>query len=128
MTGIFFPGDVVVLIITTICYFLCPKFILGERPEYVSFFLLFFSVYSLIVLIILNSMGTPIEKLKDIQTLYFVCMPLFMLIAHVTYPFRKVKRNRVFTFLLLIPSLIVYGFAIIAFTLHYFAAESMSPM
>ncbi len=116
IVGVFFPFDVLAVWFITICYLLCPKFIIERKNEYLKFFLLFLSAYFLLFLIVRFLLGIfqdyniPEKSPRSFLLFLFAmgfCPAMF--IANLIYPFKTVKRSQHLSFFLFLFSLCCIG-------------------
>jgi hypothetical protein len=116
MVGIFFVFDILVVWFITACYLLCPKSIVGNKNEYVKFFLIFLSIYFFIIQAVaffrqdMVNFAISGEDPRDFLMFLFImgfCPALF--IANLVYPFKTVKRSRHLSFFTFLISLCSIG-------------------
>ncbi|MDR2473230.1 MAG: hypothetical protein LBD53_06645 [Tannerella sp.] len=106
------------LFFVAICYWLCPKCIIEKKTEYVSFWLLFLSFYTLmngiVTLILARCFSTP---MAEANLYYGITFIPFLFMAHLIYPFRKTKRNQHLSFFLFFASLLIVGTVLLTYVI-----------
>lgn len=103
--GVFYAWDFLFIVIITLAYFLCPRNFIEKKLEYIKFGLTFLSIFFLLFIIITNILCNA----QMTHTLFGVSVVPALLLFHLVYPFREVKRNQHLTFFLFFSSLYVVG-------------------
>lgn len=103
--GVFYAGDFLAIIFVTVSYYLCPKRFIEKKNEYVKFFLTFFSLFFLLFLLITNIICNS----EFTHLLFKISLAPVLLISHLLYPFKEVKRNQHLNFFLFFISLYSIG-------------------
>jgi hypothetical protein len=122
--GVFYAWDWLALIVIAVAYFLCPKRFLEEKKEYIKFFLLFFSAYFFLFLIIRNLPLGGFNR-NGIHWLFWIFLTPIMFVAHWLYPFRKTKRSKHLSFFLFFLAFFIVGIQVAAFVLHTLFGNNM---
>jgi hypothetical protein len=103
--GVFYAWDFLIVAVCAIVYLFCPPKIIAEKKEYVKFFLLFFSVYFFLFIVIINIL----KDREATHMLFKVCVVPALFISHLFYPFKTEKKNQHLSFFLFFFSLCIIG-------------------
>jgi hypothetical protein len=94
--GLFYAWDFFWWIVVTIAYIYAPASILRVKNEYISFFLIFFSlVFTLFVFVINATRNTELTHMVFLTTVF----PL-LFVFHLIFPFRKTQKSQHLSFFL----------------------------
>ena len=100
----YYPSIGLVITIMTIIYILFPKKYFGEKSEYLIFFLCSLSSFWVIYMMtrVLEFKVFENEELFAWASLY-----VWITITHLLFPFKRIKRNKNFTFLTVCSSIVI---------------------
>jgi hypothetical protein len=106
----YFPSVGLAIAIMAIAYILFPVRYFGEKNEYIIFFLCSISLFWLFFMLA-RILG--VEFFESHEFVNWVSLFLWITITHLIFPFKRIKRNKNFTFL-------TVGFSIVALVLVSF--------
>lgn len=114
----YFPSIGLAILIMAIAYIFFPIKYLGEKNEYVMFFLCSIGIFW-IVYMCARIIGIKIFEMSEFHGWGFLY--LWITITHLVFPFKRIKRNKNFTFLTVgfsIVALILYSCVMISLMMH----------
>ena len=112
--GIYWMFTWLMIIIATTVYYFIPIHYLGKKYEYVKFFLVFFSVYFLVMYITEMLLAT-VACDEVIKFIFAVFLIPALFLSHWLYRFRTIKKSRHLSFFLFFATICLFGNIILMF-------------